>query len=80
MEFSAEDGLDAEGLRRFLEADGAVDIVVVGQRQALHAQVSGARGQALRRRCPAQQAVGGVGVEFDVGLQPPNLPIRIRSM
>ena len=33
-QFSAEDGLDVESLSGFLEADRAVDIVVVGQRQA----------------------------------------------
>ena len=66
-EFGAEDGLDVEGLRRLLEADRAVDIVVVGEGEAGQAQASGFGHEALRRRCPAQQAVGGVGAEFDVG-------------
>ena len=56
----------------FLEADGAIDIVVVGQRQPAHAQVSGARDEGFRRRGPAQQTVGGMGVEFNVILQPPS--------
>ena len=48
-------------MSRFLEADGAVDIVVVGQRQAGQAQVGRTRDQGFRRRGSAQQAVGGMG-------------------
>ena len=65
-ELRAEDGLDAEGLGGFLEADRAVDIVVVGQCQAGHAQTRRFGQHGVGRCDAAQQAVGGMGAEFNV--------------
>ena len=65
-EFGAEDGLEAQGLGGFLEADGAVDVVVIGQGQPGHTQARRFRQQGFGRCRAAQQAVGGMGVEFDV--------------
>ena len=65
-EFGAEDGLEAEGAGGLLEGDGAVDVVVVGEGEAGHAEAGGFGDEGFGRGGAAQQAVGGVGAELDV--------------
>ena len=63
----AGDRPDAEVLRGMCELEGAVDAVVVGERERVVAELGGARGELLGQRRAVEERVGGVRVQLDVG-------------
>ena len=65
-EFRAEDRANARRLCRLLELDCAVDRIVIGQRQRGHPQRRRPLDQFLRGRSAVEQAVAGMGVQFDI--------------
>jgi hypothetical protein len=62
----ARDGADAERLRRVRELEGAVDAVVIRERERLVAELGGAGGELLGLRRPVEERVRRVRVELDV--------------
>jgi hypothetical protein len=67
LDLHADDWLQANVLGRGRKSDGAVQALVVGQRQRAHAQLACALGQVLDRRCPVQEREIRVAVELGEG-------------
>ena len=66
-ELDADDGLDAGRLARLVEADGAVQPLVVGDRQGRHAELGGAHDQLGDAAGAVAEREGGVRVQVDEG-------------
>ena len=62
----AGDRPHAERLRRVRELEGAVDAVVVGERERLVPELGRAGGELLGLRRPVEERVGRVAVQLDV--------------
>ena len=65
-ELGARDRPDPERLQRLRHLHGAVQPVVVGQREGVVTLLSGRPGQLDRMRCPVEERVGRVAVKLDV--------------
>jgi hypothetical protein len=61
-ELSSDNGFDADSSDGGLEADHPIEAVMVGYREALHAEVSGSAAELLGRGSTVQHGEGGVGV------------------
>lgn len=66
LELGAEDGLDAESLRRLVEGDGAEHVAVVGERHRLHALLLDVLDEVLHlHRAIQHRVLVGMDVEVD---------------
>ena len=66
-QLGARDRPDPERLQRLRHLHGAVQPVVVGQREGGVALLSGRPGQLDRMRCPVEERIGRMAVKLDVG-------------
>ena len=66
MRHNADDGFDAFTLARFREANGAVESVVIGERQGRHAQFRRATRKVLRKGCPVEEGERRMTVQLYV--------------
>ena len=66
-ELDADDGLDAGRLARLVEADGAVQPLVVGDRQGRHAELGGAHDQLGDAAGAVAERERGVRMQMDEG-------------
>jgi hypothetical protein len=56
-DLGAGDRTNAERLGRVGELERATDCVVVGERQRVVAEVGGARGELVGKRCPVEERI-----------------------
>ena len=64
-DLAAEDRLDLRGLARFVEAHRAVHVVVIGQRDGAHPELTDLLDQAVQPDRPIEHGELGVDVEVD---------------